>query len=80
METLAVQTGGTAFLIDNKDALPEIYDRIAAELQSQYLLTYYSPEPVTDGNFRRIVVRVPKLPELRLRARQGYYPARATSK
>jgi Ca-activated chloride channel family protein len=80
METLAEQTGGAAFLADQVSSLPEIYDRIAAELQSQYLVNYYSPDARTDGGFRRIVVRLPKQPELRLRARQGYYSAKAVSK
>jgi Ca-activated chloride channel family protein len=80
METLAAETGGTAFLADKLQDLAQIYGRIAAELQAQYLLSYYSPDPKTDGSFRRIAVRVPRRPELRLRARLGYYATRAPNR
>ncbi len=77
LEVLAAQTGGTAFLVDKLEALDEIYGRIATELQPLYLLSYYSPDTKMDGCFRPIVVRVPSRPELRLRARQGYYAGKA---
>jgi len=80
METLAEQTGGVAFLADKREALGEIYGRIATELQSQYLLSYYSPDTKMDGSFRRIVVGVPKRPELRVRARQGYYATKGPAR
>ena len=80
METLAVQTGGSAFLADKLQDLAGIYGRIAAELQAQYLLSYYAPDQKADGSFRRIAVRVPKQPELRIRARQGYYARKAVAK
>jgi Ca-activated chloride channel homolog len=77
MEALAAQTGGFAFLADKLQDLGEVYGRIAAELQAQYLLGYYAPDPRADGSFRRIAVRIPKQPDLRVRARQGYYATRA---
>jgi Ca-activated chloride channel family protein len=80
MEALAEQTGGAAFLVDKLQDLAEIYGRIAAELKAQYLLSYYSPDPRMDGSFRRITVRAPKRPELRIRARQGYYASRAPAR
>ena len=79
MEALASQTGGSAFLADQIEDLTGIYGRIAAELQAQYLLSYYSPAPRSDSSFRRIAVRVPRRPGLRVRARQGYYPTSRAS-
>ena len=79
MEALATQTGGSAFLADRMEDLEQIYGRIASELQAQYLLSYYSPDPRMDGSFRSIVVRVPQKPELRVRSRQGYYSAAGTN-
>jgi Ca-activated chloride channel homolog len=76
MEALAAQTGGAAFLAEKTQDLTGIYGRIAAELQAQYLISYYSPEIKADNSFRTIAVRVPEHPELRIRARQGYYPAK----
>ncbi len=73
MAMLASATGGAAFLPDGNEALDKVFRQIAAELQAQYLLGYYSPDERADGAFRRITVRVPKRPDLRVRARQGYY-------
>src|SRR5262249_51093691 len=73
MVTLASATGGVAFLPDSFEDLDKVFRQITAELQAQYLLGYYSPDERADGGFRRIVVRVNKRPDLRVRARQGYY-------
>jgi Ca-activated chloride channel family protein len=73
MISLASTTGGAAYLPDGDAALDRVFRQITAELQAQYLLRYYAPDERADGAFRRIKVRVPKRPELRVRARQGYY-------
>src|SRR5262245_52393688 len=73
MVKLANDTGGLAFLPDKIEDLTKVFSQIAAELQAQYLLGYYSSNEANDGKFRRITVRVPKRAELRIRARQGYY-------
>jgi Ca-activated chloride channel family protein len=73
MISLATTTGGAAFLPNGDAELDRVFRQIAAELQAQYLLGYYAPDERADGAFRRITVRVPKRPELRVRARQGYY-------
>lgn len=73
MATLATETGGAAFVPDKLEDLDAVFRQIAAELQAQYLLGYYSSDERTDGAFRRIAVRVPRRPDLRVRARQGYY-------
>jgi VWFA-related protein len=77
MVSLASATGGAAFLPDGDAALDKVFRQIAAELQAQYLLGYYAPDERADGAFRRITVRVPKRPDLRVRARQGYYAPKA---
>lgn len=77
MVDLATETGGVAFLPDKLEELDPIFKQIAAELQAQYLLGYYSTDERTDGGFRRIAVNVPKRPDLRIRARQGYYAPKA---
>jgi VWFA-related protein len=77
MVSLAGQTGGTAFLPSSEQEFTGIFSRIAAELQAQYLLGYYSSDTATDGSFRRIIVNVPQRPDLRIRARQGYYAPKA---
>ena len=76
LERLAAETGGAAFLPDRLEELDAIFTRITNELQAQYLLGYYSHNQKMDGGFRKIAVRVPARPELRVRARQGYYASR----
>lgn len=73
MESLSSQTGGKAFIPENDEDLEAVFRQIADELQAQYLFGYYSTDEQADGEFRRIVARVPKRPDLRVRARQGYY-------
>lgn len=73
MASLAQQTGGAAFLPEKFEDLDGVFRQIAAELQAQYLLGYYSTDERADGGFRKIAVNVPKRPDLRVRARQGYY-------
>ncbi len=73
MESMSSETGGKAFVPDKISDLEAVFRQIAEELQAQYLLGYYSTDGRADGGFRRIKVQVPKRPELRVRARQGYY-------
>lgn len=73
LRSLAAETGGDAFVSDNHDDLDRIFGRIASELRTQYLLTYYSSNSVSDRGFRKIRVSIPSRPDLRIRARQGYY-------
>ena len=73
MEAMSSQTGGKAFVPEKITDLEAVFRQIAAELQAQYLLGYYSTDERADGGFRRISVRAPKRPDLRVRARQGYY-------
>jgi len=74
MEEMARQTGGVSFVADSVEELAEFYDRIADELNGQYLLGYYSPATSGKSMYRRIVVKVRGRPELQVKARPGYYP------
>ncbi|HEY6331709.1 MAG TPA: VWA domain-containing protein [Blastocatellia bacterium] len=73
MEDMASQTGGKAFVPARIEDLDSVFNQIADELKAQYLFGYYANDESADGGFRRITVRAPKRPDLRLRARQGYY-------
>jgi Ca-activated chloride channel family protein len=74
MESIAQSTGGTAFVPDGEKDLQRVFGEVAAELRGQYLIQYYSNSQTPGVQFRRIVVAVPSRPEVRVRARQGYYP------
>jgi Ca-activated chloride channel homolog len=75
LRQLAQETGGRHFFPDTVDELPEIYQRISDELSSQYTLGYASKNPLRDGQWRRIVVRVDR-PDVAARTKQGYYAPR----
>ncbi|PWT82221.1 MAG: hypothetical protein C5B44_02575 [Acidobacteria bacterium] len=74
MQAIAETTGGTAFVPESVDDLNTVFDRIASELRAQYLLQYYSNSQTGGTQFRRIAVNVPTRPQVKIRARQGYYP------
>lgn len=73
MESMAAQTGGKAFNLTKVEELESVFRQIAEELQAQYLFGYYSADEKNAGGFKRITVRAPKRPDLRIRSRQGYY-------
>ncbi|HEX7771124.1 MAG TPA: VWA domain-containing protein [Pyrinomonadaceae bacterium] len=74
MEAIAETTGGTAFLPDSDLDLERVFQQVAAELRGQYLLQYYGASEAPAAQFRRIKVAVPARIDVRVRARQGYYP------
>ena len=74
MESIAGATGGTAFVPDGERDLERVFNEVAAELRGQYLLQYYSNAQDSGAAFRKIAVTVPARNEIRVRARQGYYP------
>lgn len=65
----AETTGGIAVVNTNK--IEEGLDRIAAQLESYYVLGYYSTNPVADGKYRQITVKL-KTPGVDISARKGY--------
>jgi Ca-activated chloride channel family protein len=74
MEAIAETTGGTAFVPESDLDLERVFRQVAAELRGQYLLQYYANAEAPAGQFRRIQVVVPARNDVRVRARQGYYP------
>ncbi len=74
MEAIAETTGGTAFVPDSDRDLERVFRQVAAELRGQYLLQYYGDSNAPASQFRRIQVVVPARSDVRVRARQGYYP------
>lgn len=74
MQRIATATGGAAFIPRNESELDDIFRRIASEIRSQYLVQYYSDNKSAGATFRRIAVSTPGQPQLRVRAREGYYP------
>jgi VWFA-related protein len=68
--TLAGDTGGKAFL-DTND-LSQVFDRVQKDTSVYYVLGYKSNNPLRDGKYRRIQVKVNR-PGINLEFRRGYY-------
>lgn len=72
LSILADQTGG--FLVNNTNDLAKGIERIDNDRRHYYLLSYSSTNPVLDGKFHRITVKVKKR-GMNVRARSGYLAA-----
>jgi VWFA-related protein len=69
-----IATGGTLDAENSVNGIEKAYAKIAEEARNQYTLGYYSHQPVIDGKFRKIDVRVTR-PGLDVIAKNGYYPS-----
>jgi hypothetical protein len=71
--TLATDTGGKAFF-DNNDFAP-VFTKVHEDTSFYYLLGYISTNPLQDGKYRKIQVRLnrPDLKNAKLEFRKGYY-------
>jgi len=72
LRQLSQETGGRSVFIQRPEDLAGIYAQIADELSSQYTVGYVSKNPLRDGAWRRVVVRVSR-PNLAARTKRGYY-------
>ena len=69
-------TGGRTFTISSPNELADVATKIGIELRNQYVLGYRPTNPVRDGKWRKIKVKLnpPKgLPPLHVYAKTGYY-------
>jgi VWFA-related protein len=76
LRQLAEETGGKVLVAQNMGELPDVVQRLSAEIRSQYVLGYSSNNPNNDGKYRKVKVEVaPPAGTLRLNAswRRGYY-------
>ena len=75
LRQLAQETGGRVFFPKEASELPKIYQQISDELSSQYTVGYTSTNPLRNGQWRRIIVRVNRAGAT-ARTKQGYYGPR----
>ena len=69
-------TGGRAFSIDNPNDLADVATKIGVELRNQYVLGYRPTNPLHDGKWHKVKVKLiaPKgLPALSVHSKTGYY-------
>jgi Ca-activated chloride channel family protein len=72
MDRIARETGGEH--IDASKTDPHTYfKQIGEELRTSYELAYYPTNASRDPDFRKIKI-VPKQPDLKIRAKPGYFP------
>ena len=72
LRTIAFETGGRSFTVEDSKNLPAIYDQIARELMNQYTLGYVSTNPKRDGAWRKVTVQMVPA-EARARTKTGYF-------
>ncbi len=72
LRAFAQETGGRSFFPTSVHELPKIYEAISLELSTLYSVAYTSRNPVRNGAWRRVVVRVTR-PGLTTRTRHGYF-------
>jgi VWFA-related protein len=73
LSTLAGDTGGKAFFDTNDFGL--VFQKVQQDTSAYYVLGFYSNNPLQDGKFRRLQVRV-KSPDVKIDYRRGYYAPR----
>jgi Ca-activated chloride channel family protein len=77
LETFSDRTGGAVYTPKTTAELDMAFAQIADDLSQQYVLSYYPTDEGRDNRFRVISLRVKTRPNLRVRARRGYYPRRS---
>jgi VWFA-related protein len=72
MQQIAERTGGHAFDARKKDDLEPIYNLIAEEVRSQYVLTYAPDQPDNEGGFHKVSLKANK-DEYLVSIPEGYF-------
>ena len=70
-QRLAEESGADVFFPRSDHALQTAVKRISKDLRSQYTLGYYPTDPMPDGHYRDIIVKV-RGKGRKVRARKGY--------
>jgi len=73
MQILADDSGGTFYTTSNLDNLSEVYERVLQDVGRVFSISYQPKNDARDGTWRTIKVEVVGHPELKVRARSGYY-------
>jgi VWFA-related protein len=73
LETLSSATGGASFAVRRTNEVERVFEQIARDLQSTYMIAY-QPPPSAGTQWREIRVSVPDMKKATVRARTGYLP------
>jgi len=80
METFTSLTGGFVYTPTQVSDLDAAFSQIAADLAQQYVLGYYADDDRSDGHYHTLSVRVITRPNMRVRARKGFYPKKSATR
>jgi VWFA-related protein len=69
----AEATGGRVFFPLRIEEVANAFAEIQDELRSQYVIAYKPQDFVQDGRYRAISITAPNRPNVKIRARKGYY-------
>ena len=74
LQRLAAETGGSVLIAQSLAELPDIVQRLSAEIRSQYVLGYAS-NSMNDGKFHKVKVELtsPQRSQLHASWRRGYF-------
>ncbi len=67
-------TGGEFYADYRTKGIEESFPKLTEDARTQYTVWYNSREPMIDGKFRKVEVKVLR-PNLQVIAKQGYYPS-----
>jgi Ca-activated chloride channel family protein len=76
LQRLAEETGGNVLVAQNMRELPDVVQRLSAEIRSHYLFGYTSTNQTNDGKYRKVKVELLQSsggPSFRASWRRGYY-------
>ena len=76
LQRLAEETGGNVLTAQDISELPDVVQRLSAEIRSQYLLGYSPSNPASDGKYRKVKIELMQpagASPLRAAWRRGYY-------
>ena len=73
LELLADESGGLYYKAKKIEDLSGVYDQVIQDLGKVYSLGYTSTRPQRDGTWRTVKVEIANRPDLKTRARPGYY-------
>ncbi len=75
LQQIAEVSGGQAFFPSVVDDLDKTYEKVLADVRSQYVLGYVSSNQKADGRWRDVEIKLARndLKNIRLRMRRGYF-------
>lgn len=75
LQQMVEVSGGQAFFPNVADDLEGAYDKVLADIRSQYVLGYVSTNSKTDGTWRDVEIKLARkdLRNVKLRTRRGYF-------